>query len=151
MSSRASAVFQLLGWCTDRPFSLANSLSGSSARPALSGAQNTPTTFSLRSSSFSSTALPKASCPCTTIRITSSAPRSDACVDARLAGMTSLRGRLFCRLGGARGLDRGDLLGRVAEHIAQDLFGVLAEQRRTLHLGGTGRELDRVADRKIFA
>ena len=32
-------------------------------------------------------------------------------------------------------LDLGDLLGRVAEHLGQDLVGVLAEQRRALHLG----------------
>ena len=35
ISSSASGVFQLFGWCTGRPFSLANSLSGSSARPGL--------------------------------------------------------------------------------------------------------------------
>ncbi len=69
ISSSASGVFQLFGWCSGRPFSLASTLSGSSARPALSGAQHTATTFSPRSSNFSRTALPKASCPCTTIRI----------------------------------------------------------------------------------
>ena len=69
MSSRASGVFQLFGWWTGRPFSFAKVFSGSSGRPALSGAQHTATTFSPRSSSFSSTAFPKASWPWTTIRI----------------------------------------------------------------------------------
>src|SRR6185436_6082137 len=64
-----SEVAEPLEKRSGRPFSLAKTLSGSSGRPALSGAQHTATTFSLRSNSLSRTALPKASCPCTTIRI----------------------------------------------------------------------------------
>src|SRR5262245_23562055 len=132
MSSSASGVFQLLGWCTGRPFSLANSLSGSSGRPALSGAQNTATTFSLRSSSFSSTALPKASWPCTTIRLTMP-PLGSRLPTARLGLVLLLCLLLFLGRRGARLRQRRNLIGRVAE-FGQDLPGMLAEQRGPLHV-----------------
>src|SRR3546814_544565 len=44
-----------------------------------------------------------------------------------------------------------DLLLAVAEDIAQDLLGVLAEQRRALHVGRRVRQLDRVADGQVLA
>src|SRR3954451_16484060 len=39
---------------------------------------------------------------------------------------------------------------REAEHVAEDLLRVLAQERRTRHLGGRIRQLDRVADRDVF-
>ena len=45
---------------------------------------------------------------------------------------------------------RGDLIRAVAE-LCEDLVGVLAEQRRALHVGRTVGHLDRIADREVLA
>ena len=44
-----------------------------------------------------------------------------------------------------------DFARRIAEHLAQDFLGVLAEQRRALHLARRVRQLDRIADGQILA
>src|SRR5712672_2129437 len=66
-----------------------------------------------------------------------------------------LSGRLGFRFLGrryrARGLDRRHLGGAVAQHLAQNLVGMLAEQRRTFHLGDRVRHLHGIADGQIFA
>src|SRR5262245_45983181 len=51
----------------------------------------------------------------------------------------------------ARGLDLGDLVVAVAELLAQDFLGVLAKERRALHLGDRVRHLHRVAHGQILA
>src|SRR4051794_16688708 len=50
----------------------------------------------------------------------------------------------------ARALDLVDLLVGEAEHVAQDLLGVLAEKRRTDYLRRGIRQLDRVTDRDVL-
>src|SRR5205085_6787027 len=75
-----------------------------------------------------------------------SRPRGD---DAIARGV-SLRRRLFQGRSGARFLEAGDLVGRVAE-LAQHLLVVLAQERRAFHIGRRGRQLDRVADRQVLA
>src|SRR5262245_54376872 len=114
-------------------------------------------TLSPRLSSASSTALPNACWPWTTIRIRFVSPSSPSSADSlrrsvhedqrlqtdarALPGHDDLlklrrRGlRLLRRRDGARGLDVGDLLGAVAQHLGEDFLGVLAKQRRALHLG----------------
>src|SRR5262245_28339550 len=51
----------------------------------------------------------------------------------------------------ARGLDLGDLVVAVAELLAQDFLGVLAKERRALHLGDRVRHLHRIAHGQILA
>src|SRR5262249_15505185 len=58
---------------------------------------------------------------------------------------------LFRRGDRARRLDLGDLRLAIAELLAEDFLGVLAEQRRASHLGDRVRHLDGVADGKILA
>src|SRR6202012_3934422 len=60
-----------------------------------------------------------------------------------------LRGLLARRVEGAGIEDFGDLVIAEAEHLAQDLVGVFAEQRRAFYLGRAIGKLDRVADRQI--
>src|ERR1700741_830114 len=92
-------------------------------------------TFSPRLSSASSTALPNACWPWTTIRI---------CLG---------RGRLglFRRRDRARRLDLADLLLRVPEDGTKNFFGVLTKQWRPSHLRNVVRHFDRIADREILA
>ena len=61
-----------------------------------------------------------------------------------LMGPWRFAGRAGC-------LDLGDLARRELQHLGQDLVGVLAQQRRALHLGDAVGELDRVADRQVLA
>src|SRR5260221_10510888 len=63
-----------------------------------------------------------------------------------------LGARAFLRRGDrARRLDLGDLRLAIAELLAEDFLGVLAEQRRASHFGDRVRHLDGVADGKILA
>src|SRR5262249_30575771 len=50
-----------------------------------------------------------------------------------------------------RRLDLGDLRLAIAELLAEDFVGVLAEQRRAFHFGDRVRHLDGIADGKILA
>src|SRR5262245_58400257 len=68
----------------------------------------------------------------------------------RLLGRFSLGG-LLRRGDRARGLDLGEFLRRIAEHLGQDFLGVLAEQRRALHFGDRVRQLDWVSDGQVLA
>src|SRR5262245_21075488 len=59
-----------------------------------------------------------------------------------VASSRRLGARAFLRRGDrARGFDLGDLVLAVAELLAQDLLGVLAQERRALHLGDRVRHL----------
>src|SRR5215471_12191447 len=91
--------------------------------------------FSPRFSSASSTALPKACWPWTTMRMASL---------RRHLGLRRLAGR-------AGGLDLGDLGRRELQHLRQDLMGVLAQERRALHLGDAVGKLYRIADGEVLA
>src|SRR5205823_4395084 len=63
-----------------------------------------------------------------------------------------LLGRLLARRIERAGIvDLGDLMIGEAEHLAQDLVGVLAEQRRAGDLARAVRHLDRIADRNVLA
>src|SRR5262245_32812325 len=70
-----------------------------------------------------------------------------------LTNVTSCRlgTRFFRSRNGARDFDVGHFAFGIAEHFAQDLFGVLAEQRRPRHLAGRVRHLDWIADGQILA
>src|SRR5262245_47674804 len=61
------------------------------------------------------------------------------------------RCRLLRRRDRPRCLDLGDLLGGVAEFLCENLLGVLAEQRRSLHLGDRVRHLHWIANREILS
>src|SRR6185312_11012217 len=65
----------------------------------------------------------------------------------------SLRGLVLLFRGAERagGLDLGDFTILEAEHLSEDFVGVLAEQRRTLHLADRIRQFDRIADREVLA
>src|SRR3984893_5158907 len=52
---------------------------------------------------------------------------------------------------GARVLDCGEFLRRIAKLLDEDFLGVLTEQRRALHFGHRVRHFDGVADREVFA
>src|SRR5688572_28880341 len=68
------------------------------------------------------------------------------------AARASLRGdAVSAAAESARRLDLLDLRIGEAEHVAEDLLRVLAEQRRALDLARAVRELDRVADGDVFA
>src|SRR5262245_16239887 len=62
-----------------------------------------------------------------------------------------LSGLLARWVEGAGVVDLGDLVVAEAEHLAQDLVGVFAEQRRAGDLARRVRQLDRVADRDVLA
>src|SRR5208282_2809249 len=62
-----------------------------------------------------------------------------------------LSGRVRLLPDSAGSLDLRNLLLAEAEHIAQDLVRVLPEQRRAHDLGAAVRQLDRIADREVFA
>src|SRR5262245_25388208 len=63
-----------------------------------------------------------------------------------------LGARAFLRRGDrAGGLDLGDLAVAIAELLAQDLLGVLAKERRALHLGDRVRHLHWIAHGQILA
>src|SRR5262245_57637904 len=61
------------------------------------------------------------------------------------------RARLLGRRDGARRLDVGDLAVGIAEHLLEDLLGMLAEQRRALHVGDRVRHLYGIADGEVPA
>src|SRR6185312_11399272 len=65
----------------------------------------------------------------------------------------SLRGLVLLFRGAERagGLDLGDFTILEAEHLSEDFVGVLAEQRRTLHLADRIRQFDRITDREVLA
>src|SRR5712691_6046874 len=75
-----------------------------------------------------------------------SSPGMTDCWLRRLGARAFLR-----RRDRARRLDLGDLRLAVAELLAEDYLGVLAEQRRAFHFGDRVRHLDRVADGEILA
>src|SRR5215831_9416096 len=126
MASWACLSLSEGNWNTLTPFSCAATLRTSAFAPSFSGAQNTPATWSPRARNASRTALPKSCWPMIAIFISS-----------RFLG----RDRE-----GARLLEARDLPLVVAQHLPQDLVGVLAEHRRALDHRGRGRELDRHAD-----
>src|SRR6266540_2596796 len=121
--------------------------------------------------SASSTALPNACWPWTTMRMRYVSPCCFSSLPASTGNPSSVsrwmrvkpahddsddskvsrRILAACLAGRARALDVDDLLVGEAEHLSQDLVGVLAEQRRAVHLADAVRELDRVADAQIFA
>src|SRR5215471_1619459 len=75
-----------------------------------------------------------------------------------IAGCARAPGRLTSRrvlarqpAGRARALDLDNFLVGKAEHLLQNLVGVLAQQRRAFDLADAVGELDRIADAKIFA
>src|SRR5262245_39637305 len=132
IASTASGALSDLNWWTLRPFSCAATRSASGRAPSFSGAQNTPATSSLRARNASSTALPKSCWPTMAILMFDSFLTSS--------------GGLFRRHGeGARAAQRLDLRLVVAEHLVQDLIGVLAERGRALDQRGRVGELDRHA------
>src|SRR5260221_10882558 len=51
---------------------------------------------------------------------------------------------------GARVLDCGEFLRRIAQLLDEDFLGVLAKQRRALHLGDRVRHFYGVANSQIF-
>src|SRR3954468_16738702 len=122
--------------------------------------------------SASSTALPNACWPWTTIRIVNSLPyvsraQHSAKRCAADPGSSFLAGPRVCgapqarctasgarellsrflfllrRRQGAGILDLGDILGRELEHVLQNLVGMLAKQRRAFHVRNRVRQLDR--------
>src|SRR5271165_6476947 len=83
---------------------------------------------------------------------TDSKGRPEAAFAHSRTWLSSLFRRLLARwVKGAGVVDVGDLVIAEAEHLAQDFVGVLAEQRRAGYLARAVRELDRVADRQVFA
>src|SRR5215203_264218 len=70
----------------------------------------------------------------------------------RVLGSRRLSARAFLWRGDrAGGLDLGDVLFSVSELLAEDLLGVLAEQRRAFHLGQRIGHFDWVADGQILS
>src|SRR5688572_24803975 len=127
-ASCASLSRSALNWNTLIPFSSAAARSGSAFAPGFSGAQNTPATSSLRARNASSTALPKSCCPMIAIFMMG------------LRGFLGRRGKRACAF------QLGNLLVAIAEHVLEDLVGVLAQRRRALDHGRRVGELDRHAD-----
>src|ERR1700758_4497583 len=75
-----------------------------------------------------------------------SSPGKTDCWLRRLGARAFLR-----RRDRARRLGLGDLRLAIAELLAEDFLGVLAEQRRASHFGDRVRHLDGVADGEVFA
>src|SRR5699024_9706112 len=72
-------------------------------------------------------------------------------VAGRRFGRPASFGRLFRGPDRTRLRDPGEILAAIAEQIAQDLLGMLAEERAALHLDRAVAQLDRQADGQILA